>query len=112
MKLFGEDIRVQAQRHTVGGLSAHADQQGLLDWYASIPNRPPVGLVHALRRMNDTSVLGAMARVLTARGRPAEALDVDGHLGLLAALGSGALLATTVLLAWLAFAGVLWWLAG
>jgi metallo-beta-lactamase family protein len=37
---------VKAKIHTCGGLSAHADQQGLLDWYASIPNRPPVALVH------------------------------------------------------------------
>jgi metallo-beta-lactamase family protein len=46
VKLFGADIPVNAKIHTCGGLSAHADQQGLLDWYASIPNRPPVALVH------------------------------------------------------------------
>jgi metallo-beta-lactamase family protein len=32
--------------HTVGGLSAHADQQGLFDWYAAFSNRPPLILVH------------------------------------------------------------------
>ncbi|MEO8459593.1 MAG: MBL fold metallo-hydrolase [Dokdonella sp.] len=46
VKLFGADIPVRAQIHTVGGLSAHADQQGLIDWYAASPNRPPVALVH------------------------------------------------------------------
>ncbi len=46
VKIFGEDIVVKAQRHTVGGLSAHADQPGLLDWYGRIGNRPPVILVH------------------------------------------------------------------
>ena len=46
VKLFGEDIQVNAQRHTVGGLSAHADQPGLLDWYAGFANKPPVVLVH------------------------------------------------------------------
>jgi len=46
VRIFGEEIQVKAQRHTVGGLSAHADQPGLLDWYAQIGNHPPVVLVH------------------------------------------------------------------
>lgn len=44
--IFGEKIRVAAQRHTVGGLSAHADQAGLADWYGHFHGRPPVALVH------------------------------------------------------------------
>ena len=39
-------MQVKAQIHTVGGLSAHADQQGLLDWYGHFANRPRVVLVH------------------------------------------------------------------
>lgn len=46
VKLFGEWITVLAQRHTVGGLSAHADQAGLMEWYGAIAGRPPVYLVH------------------------------------------------------------------
>ncbi|QBB71446.1 MBL fold metallo-hydrolase [Pseudolysobacter antarcticus] len=46
VKLFGADIPVRAQIHTVGGLSAHADQQSLVEWYAASPNHPPVALVH------------------------------------------------------------------
>jgi metallo-beta-lactamase family protein len=46
VRLFGEEIPVRAQIHTVGGLSAHADQQGLLDWYGASPNHPPVALAH------------------------------------------------------------------
>ncbi|GAB2492074.1 MBL fold metallo-hydrolase RNA specificity domain-containing protein [Arenimonas alkanexedens] len=46
VKLFGEEIQVNAQRHTVGGLSAHADQPALLEWYAGFANKPPVVLVH------------------------------------------------------------------
>ncbi|MDH3561022.1 MAG: MBL fold metallo-hydrolase, partial [Gammaproteobacteria bacterium] len=38
--------KVQARVHTVGGLSAHADQRGLLDWYGQIAGHPPVVLVH------------------------------------------------------------------
>ncbi len=46
IKLWGETVQVKAQVHTIGGLSAHADQQGLLDWYGHFNNRPPVVLVH------------------------------------------------------------------
>ncbi|MGQ0798593.1 MAG: MBL fold metallo-hydrolase RNA specificity domain-containing protein [Pseudomarimonas sp.] len=44
--IFGEKIRVKARRHTIGGLSAHADQAGLLEWYGHFSSRPPVALVH------------------------------------------------------------------
>ena len=46
VKLFREEITVRAQIHTVGGLSAHADQKYLLQWYGASPNHPPVALVH------------------------------------------------------------------
>jgi len=44
--LWGEKIKVAAKIHTIGGLSAHADQAGLLRWYGNYENRPPVLLVH------------------------------------------------------------------
>ncbi|WP_256646701.1 MBL fold metallo-hydrolase RNA specificity domain-containing protein [Thermomonas paludicola] len=46
VRIHGHDVRVNAHRHTVGGLSAHADQQGLLDWYAGFSPSPPLVLVH------------------------------------------------------------------
>lgn len=46
IRLWGETIRVKATIHTVGGLSAHADQSGLMDWYGHFKNRPPLVLVH------------------------------------------------------------------
>ena len=51
VKLFGETVPVHATRHTLGGLSAHADQAGLIEWYGAIHGgagqaRPPVYLVH------------------------------------------------------------------
>ena len=46
VRLFGDDIPVRAQVHTVGGLSAHADKEGLSTWYGKIAGHPPVCLVH------------------------------------------------------------------
>jgi len=46
IRLWGEEIRVNAAIHTIGGLSAHGDQQDLLDWYRQIEGNPPVCLVH------------------------------------------------------------------
>jgi metallo-beta-lactamase family protein len=50
IRLWGETIKVAATIHTVGGLSAHADQHGLLEWYAAFADRPPVALVHGEER--------------------------------------------------------------
>ncbi|MDH3219366.1 MAG: MBL fold metallo-hydrolase [Gammaproteobacteria bacterium] len=46
ISLWGEKITVKAHVHTIGGLSAHADQAGLLDWYRNFERRPPLALVH------------------------------------------------------------------
>lgn len=46
VRLWGETIKVASTVHTVGGLSAHADQHGLLNWYKKIKGVPPVILVH------------------------------------------------------------------
>jgi len=46
VRLWQETIRVAARIHTVGGLSAHADQAGLIAWYGAFQGAPPVCLVH------------------------------------------------------------------
>ncbi len=46
VSIHGEQIRVAAAVHTLGGLSAHGDQGDLLRWYGSMAPRPPVYLVH------------------------------------------------------------------
>ena len=46
IRLWGETIKVNAQVHTLGGFSAHADQAGLCGWYANFEHAPPVFLVH------------------------------------------------------------------
>ncbi len=54
IRLWGETIRVAAHVHTIGGLSAHADQAGLIDWYRQFDKRPAVALVHGEEGAMDT----------------------------------------------------------
>lgn len=44
--IFGERIKVRARIHTLGGLSAHGDQEDLCRWYGALAKHPPVWLVH------------------------------------------------------------------
>ena len=50
IRLWGENYTVRATVHTIGGLSAHADQTDLLDWYGAFENTPPLYLVHGEER--------------------------------------------------------------
>ncbi len=46
VRIFGNEIPVRATVHTIGGLSAHAGQRALVNWYDNFRERPPVVLVH------------------------------------------------------------------
>ncbi len=77
VKLWGETIRVAARIHTVGGLSAHAGQSGLLSWYQNFERRPTVALVHG--EPEPMEALAQRVRALRARvrlPRPGERIDL------------------------------------
>ncbi len=47
VKIFGEDVSVKAKIYTIGGLSAHADQAGLINWLSQFQSAPEkVFVVH------------------------------------------------------------------
>ena len=46
VKIHGDYYPVRAAVHTIGGLSAHADQRGLLDWASAFTSAPAFVLVH------------------------------------------------------------------
>lgn len=75
--LWGETVKVAARIHTVGGLSAHADQSGLLAWYGNFKTQPHLALVHGeeepLRILADT--LADHARTVS-RPRYGDRLDL------------------------------------
>lgn len=59
LKLFGQELLVRAQIHTLGGFSAHAGQSQLLDWAAAFETDPRFFLVHG-----EPEALKALAEVL------------------------------------------------
>ena len=84
VRLHGEPVRIAARVHTLGGFSAHGDQQDLVRWHAALSGSPPVWLVHgesgAAAALRDAfRHLGVRAEV----ARPGLRLDlgspVDGH---------------------------------
>jgi metallo-beta-lactamase family protein len=61
VRLFGEEIPVRASIHTIGGLSAHADQVGLLEWLGGFKVAPKtVFVVHG--EPEASAVLGEAIR--------------------------------------------------
>jgi metallo-beta-lactamase family protein len=46
VKILGEDVSVKAKVFTIGGFSAHADQNDLLEWAGHFESKPRVFLVH------------------------------------------------------------------
>jgi metallo-beta-lactamase family protein len=49
VRIHHEEVPVRARIHTVGGLSAHGDQDDMTRWYECMKNRPPIYLVHGER---------------------------------------------------------------
>ncbi len=61
VRLFGEEVPVRASIHTIGGLSAHADQAGLLEWLRGFKVAPKsVFVVHG--EPQASAVLGEAIR--------------------------------------------------
>jgi metallo-beta-lactamase family protein len=67
VRIHGSPVKVAARVHTLGGFSAHGDQQDLLRWHAAIPGQPPVWLVHG-----EASAAEGLRDALRARGVGAE----------------------------------------
>ncbi len=78
VRIHGRDYRVNAQRHTVGGLSAHADQQGLMDWYGGFKSHPPLVLVHGEDKAREALAgeIGKRDDITVQLARPGMVLSV------------------------------------
>jgi len=59
ISLWKKSVPVRAHVHTIGGLSAHADQQGLINWFQHFKNKPNLVLVHG-----EPGAIDALAKKL------------------------------------------------
>lgn len=66
--LFGERITVRARIHTIGGLSAHADQPALLDWLRGFAEPPRRTFVVHGEQVASAALVEAIGRELGWRG--------------------------------------------
>ncbi len=77
-RIHGRDFPVNAKVHTVGGLSAHADQSGLMEWYGGFEGHPPLVLVHGEDKARE-ALAGEIAKrdgITVQLARPGLTLDV------------------------------------
>jgi len=59
VKIFGEEIKVNAKIYTIGGLSAHADREELLTWASHFRAKPPmVFVIHGEERVSEAFASG------------------------------------------------------
>ena len=79
VRIHGVPVPVLAQVHTLGGFSAHGDQDDLLRWHASLEGRPQTWLVHG-----EPEGANGLRDALRERGadagvaRPGQRLDLAG----------------------------------
>lgn len=78
VRIHGHEYRVRAQINTVGGLSAHGDQDDLARWYECMEGRPPVYLVHGEEssQADFAAYLGRRNGATVHQARPGETLDL------------------------------------
>ncbi len=77
-RIHQRDIRVNAQIHTVGGLSAHADQHGLMEWFGHFQPKPPLVLVHGEDKAREALAgeIGERDKVEVTLARPGMTVEV------------------------------------
>ena len=78
VNIFGEKVKVRARRHTIGGLSAHADQGQLAAWYGHFNGHPPVALVHGEDEAREAlaGVLQKQFKAKVTLARPGQTIEV------------------------------------
>ena len=52
VEVLGDNIKVRARIHTLGGFSAHADQRELMDWISCFRNSPELFIVHGEEKVS------------------------------------------------------------
>ena len=75
VKMLGEEVKLEARVHTINALSAHADKNGLMDWYDGVKGR----VKHAFAVHGEPDRVQAMADLLAGHGCPRPVAPVEGQ---------------------------------
>ena len=65
IRIFGDELPLNARVHTINALSAHADRGGLMAWFDAVNSR---ALKHAFAIHGDGAQVGAMKSLLESHG--------------------------------------------
>jgi len=79
VKIFGEKIPVRASIHTMGGLSAHAGQSDLLNWFSVVaPSRPRVIITHGEEKAREalSDLIGSRHGLKTERPMLGDVIEI------------------------------------
>ena len=75
VKMLGEEVKLEARVHTINALSAHADRNGLMDWYDGVKGR----VKHAFAVHGEPDRVKMMADLLAEHGCPSPVAPVEGQ---------------------------------
>ena len=75
IKILGDEVELKASVHTINALSAHADKNGLMDWYDGIKKN----VKHAFAVHGEPEKVSAMAELLKEHGCPHAVAPVPGQ---------------------------------
>lgn len=78
IRIAGEDVTVNAQLHTLGGFSAHADRDDLLKWASAFPKKARFIVIHG-----EPKSSGALASALSGMGYQSVVPDIGYEIDLL-----------------------------
>jgi metallo-beta-lactamase family protein len=78
VEILGEPIAVRAAIHTIGGFSAHADRDELLDWLRALTTKPQVFVVHGEEQtaLDFAETVGAVLGLGVTVPKPGEGFDI------------------------------------
>ncbi|MBQ3096628.1 MAG: MBL fold metallo-hydrolase, partial [Kiritimatiellae bacterium] len=75
IRILGEELELNARVETINALSAHADRNGLMDWYRKVGKK----VKHAFAIHGEPEKVEAMRELLLEYGAPKATAPVPGQ---------------------------------
>ncbi len=82
VKIFGEDIQINAEIHSLEGFSGHADKEGIIRWIKSFRNKPKkIFVIHGEEEATEeiSRKIGEELKIKTHIPELGETLSIEGE---------------------------------